>query len=541
MNQSRRFFRKTTAAALGISLIVSGCSTVFAATSYKEAEKEALNTLTKALPESWDEYLSQYEKGVNGSQCNITLKVEDTGRALVGALMGGTDVSWLQNIRLDSNVSIKDGVEAVVSSVLLNDSQICDFNVYVDLANLMQYIQIPELSEAYITAPISSGTEDTSAEAQEFLSTYMTALSDISSMLPDSKTVTTLLDRYGNLIIDNVEEGASVEESLSVDGISESCTAYEGLISEKALTAMTENILTSAKDDAEIKGLFEQWSDPSDGEKQYQEFQTAIESTLGSIHADGSASEEALLSSKIWVNTEGRIVGRQIGVEDEETNDIVPIFTWKAPSSNDTSALFIDISADGSSLTLTGSGKTADDLLNGNYVLAVDGTETVDINVENLETKPEKPGYYNGTFNLTFPTSSETASNETTESAANPLAGFGAVLKLTSDASSETSSLDLTVTTSGAALATLSITGEYSDGVEIPDLASLDKTYDASSDEAMTEYLTDVNWDTFISNAKVAGLPDELASQLEAVLKSAVENATQPIEEENTTAEDNAA
>lgn len=57
----------------------------------------------------------------------------------------------------------------------------------------------------------------------------------------------------------------------------------------------------------------------------------------------------------------------------------------------------------------------------------------------------------------------------------------------------------------------------------------------------MTEYLTDVNWDTFISNAKAAGLPDELASQLEAVLKSAVENATQPIEEENTTSEDNAA
>ena len=201
----------------------------------------------------------------------------------------------------------------------------------------------------------------------------------------------------------------------------------------------------------------------------------------------------------------------------------------------------IEISADGSSLTLTGSGKTADGLLNGNYVFAIDGTETVDINVEDLETKPEKPGYYNGTFNLTFPTSSETASDETTESAANPLAGFGAVLKLTSDASSETSSLDLTVTTSGAALATLSITGEYSDGVEIPDLASLGKTYDASSDEAMTEYLTDVNWDTFISNAKAAGLPDELALQLEAVLKSAVENATQPIEEENTTADDNAA
>lgn len=37
------------------------------------------------------------------------------------------------------------------------------------------------------------------------------------------------------------------------------------------------------------------------------------------------------------------------------------------------------------------------------------------------------------------------------------LAGFGAVIKLTSDADADTSTLDLTVTTSGAALATLSI------------------------------------------------------------------------------------
>ena len=72
------------------------------------------------------------------------------------------------------------------------------------------------------------------------------------------------------------------------------------------------------------------------------------------------------------------------------------------------------------------------------------------------------------------------------------LAGFGAVIKLTSDADADTSTLDLTVTTSGAALATLSITGSYGEGVEIPDFASLDKTYDATDDEAMTEYLTEI-------------------------------------------------
>ncbi len=192
------------------------------------------------------------------------------------------------------------------------------------------------------------------------------------------------------------------------------------------------------------------------------------------------------------------------------------------------------------------------------YILAVNGTETVDINVENLETKPAKAGYYNGTFNISFPAaetdSSDSEAGESTEddtdtSATDMLAGFGAVIKLTSDADADTSTLDLTVTTSGAALATLSITGSYGEGVEIPDFASLDKTYDATDDEAMTEYLTEINWDTFLANVKAAGVPDELATQLEDVLKAAVESASQPAEEENadtetdtdTTAEDDAA
>lgn len=137
----------------------------------------------------------------------MTLKVEDTGRALIGALMGGTDVSWLQSISLDSNISIKDGVEAIVSSVLLNDNKLCDFNVYMDLANMMEYIQIPELSDSYMKAPVSSDSEENSEEAQQFLNTYMTTLSDLTSVLPDSKTLSTLLDRYGNIIIDSFEEG----------------------------------------------------------------------------------------------------------------------------------------------------------------------------------------------------------------------------------------------------------------------------------------------------------------------------------------------
>ena len=545
MNRTRQILKKAVVTAMGASLVVSGSSTVFAAGSYQETEKTALANVVSKLPEAWNGYLENYQKACKGTKGTFTLTVEDTGRAHAGALMGGTDVSWLQSITFDSDITIKDGVEAIVGGLLLNDTKLCDLNFYMDLANMVEYIQIPELSDGYISAPIEgtvTTSEGVAENSQEIMSTYMNALSDLSSALPDSDTLGTLLDRYGNIIIDNIEEGSSVEESVSVDGISEDCTAYEGTVSEKAVTAMAEGILTAAKDDAEIKGLFEQWAGASDGEDQYQQFEDAVADALDSIgSADGEVSEDPVFSSKVWVNADNKIVGREFAVIDGA--ETTPVFTWKAPSDGDTSALLLEITAEDSSLTLTGSGTTSDGLLNGDYIFAIDGTEAADINVENLETKPEKAGYYNGTLNVTFPVAEADAANTDGESeaASNPLAGFGMVINLESDASTDSSSIGLTVTTSGAPIATLTISGGYGDGVDIPDLTSLDKTYDGSDDAAMTEYVANINWDTFLANIKAAGVPDELATQLETILTSAVESMTATDEDQDTGTTDNSA
>ena len=545
MNRTRQILKKAVVTAMGASLVVSGSSTVFAASSYKETEKTALANVVSELPGAWDNYLENYQKSCEGTKGTFTLTVEDTGRALAGALMGGTDVSWLQSITFDSDITIKDGVEAIVGGLLLNDTKLCDLNFYMDLANMVEYIQIPELSDGYISAPIEgtvTTSEGVAENSQEIMSAYMNALSDLSSALPDSETLGTLLDRYGNIIIDHIEEGSSVEESVSVDGISEDCTAYEGTVSEKAVTAMAEGILTAAKDDAEIKGLFEQWAGASNGEDQYQQFEDAVADMLDSIgSADGEVSEDPVFSSKVWVNADNKIVGREFAVIDGA--ETTPVFTWKAPSDGDTSALLLEITAEDSSLTLTGSGTTSDGLLNGDYIFAIDGTEAADINVENLETKPEKAGYYNGTLNVTFPVAEADAANTDGESeaASNPLAGFGLVINLKSDASTDSSSIGLTVTTSGAPIATLTISGGYGDGVDIPDLTSLDKTYDGSDDAAMTEYVANINWDTFLANIKAAGVPDELATQLETILTSAVESMTATDEDQDTSATDSSA
>ena len=144
MNRTRQILKKAVVTAMGASLVVSGSSTVFAAGSYQETEKTALANVVSKLPEAWDGYLENYQKACEGTKGTFTLTVEDTGRALAGALMGGTDVSWLQSFTFDSDITIKDGVEAIVGGLLLNDTKLCDLNLYMDLANMAEYIQIPD-------------------------------------------------------------------------------------------------------------------------------------------------------------------------------------------------------------------------------------------------------------------------------------------------------------------------------------------------------------------------------------------------------------
>lgn len=519
MNHPKLLIKKTAATLLASSLLfAANSSVVFASNSYQEIEQATLDKIITELPEIWDTYLDNYQKSSDGASANISLQIKDTGRAFISAMMGGTDISWLQNISINSNVSLKDELHVIASSILLNDTQICDLNLFIDYTNMLEYLQIPELSESYISAPIYSDSVEDIEQNQEITSTYLNMLTNVDSILPDSDSIGTLLDRYGSLIIDNIEENSTVQETVSVDGIGEECTAYEGVFTEKSLITMAEQVLTTAKEDQEIKAIYELWENNASADGSYEEFQNNIDSLLESIQDVSLATDTAVIFSKIWTNSDGKIIGRELGISDDGITT-TPVFTWKAPSDGDNSAFLLEISSDDSSLTLTGSGQTTDGLLTGDYILAIDNIESLNIHVEDLETVPSEIGYYNGTFTITIPDSVED------DSQASSLSSFAIVIAVTSDAANGSCAFDVTLTISGAPLATLSITGNYDSDAEYPDHTASTNTYDASSDESMAGYLEDINWDTFLTNIKAAGVPEDLAMQLEETLKAAVESA----------------
>lgn len=522
MNRGRNRIRKAAAVALSSSMILAGGSNVFAAGSYQETAKVSLSSLISSIAGTTDDYAQNMNKAMQGSKGKMTLTVEDTGKAVLGSLLGQEDMTWLQDLALDMDVSIKEGTEAVDSTVLLNGEKICDLNIYQDMNEMTQYVQIPEISDAYLAVKPAGSSDETS---QEIMKVYMNTLSDLGSVMPDADTVKTLLDRYGNLVIDNMKEGNTTEEMLSVEGIGEDCTVYEGLITGDSAISMLEQILTAAKDDKEIKGLFDLWTkDETSGEDQYTAYQSGIDTLLDSLKSSESDASEssANFSEKLWVNSEDKIVGREIGINDG--TDYEPVFTLKTPSQDGKTALLVEFGADDSHLTFTGTGASGDGLWNGDYIFAVDETETLDIKVENLELKPEKAGYYNGTFTVSFPESASEDGENANDS--NMLSGFSAVVKMTSDAAAETSNMDISLLTSGVSLGTLSISGGYGEGAEIPDLKNAGTVYAADNNDQMAEYARNADWSALTENMKKAGVPQELADQFQKILESAAEDTT---------------
>lgn len=480
--------------------------------------------------------MAQYEKGQEtGFNAKMKLTVEETGKAVLGAMVG-MDFSWLNTVTMDMTEIIKDGKEAINADILLNDAPVGTMNICMDLANMTEYFQIPELSQNYMAIPLIPSMEETIAdetgamseediaayqaymeEYQASMETYLKIVSDMTTVLPDTKTLSTLLDRYGNILIENFGDETVTEEALSVEGVSEDCTVYEEILTEQEVLSILREVLTTAKEDQELKGLLDMWSEAGGGEDLYAQLVAGADSALADLPEEGSEEinpEAAMFNSKIWTNAEGKIVGREFGFTDETGTESYPLISWKNPSADGNSALYFELWLDTSSITLTGSGQSGDQGLTGEYVLAFDGVKTVGIGVNNLKSDTEAPGYMNGSFNFSL-------LDTGTEEEPNPLAAFGLTANIISDAAAQTSQVDFSLTSSGAPVVTLSVTGGYEasgESVEMPDQAVLDAALSVESEEDMTAYAEGLDWTTVLTNLGAAGVPEELINQLQMML-----------------------
>lgn len=535
MKTRKKWLRKTTAictaALLGTAVIPS---TAFAADGYASIEKNAWAEEVKNMASSYAASIEESQALVSGMQSDISLKIEDSGRSLLG-FVAPFDISWLNDVTLANTVSFTDGKEGLLMKVLLNDNQICSLEYYLDPESQDVYMRIPELSDKYFKTNLKEAADqqasniesdieeltpddtDVDIPTDNFASAYSDSISlsaslmsDLSSALPEASVIETLLDKYGSMLFDNLTEGESSQETLTAGDISQDCTVYEGQISSEDAVKTATELLEAAKSDSDIESILNTWNDKlSSDENLYENFTTAVDKGLNALKdTDTSDSEDSYLSTKIWVDENGRIAGRALEIQEGDTT--TPILTWQMPENGSDFGYLLTIASDDiNTYSLSGSGQIDGDKLNGTYELSLADSISAIIEVKDYDTVSAKEGNLNGNYKITFP-SSDTDNEDDYYSSI--LENFALVLDLNSEKNS--GSVALSIENAGSTLGTLSITGGAGEAVEIPNLASLKDVYDANNNDDMNAYAATLDFTSIMDNLSKAGVPDEVITYI---------------------------
>lgn len=527
--KGKKWLRKTTAlcaaAVLGAAAVPSAA---FGADSYSAAEKEAWAKSVAEFTSAYAESMKSSENLMSGAQADISLKLEDSGRSLLGFLVPD-DISWADSLVLSTTSSFVDGKEGILMKVLLNDTQICTIEYYLDPETQDIFMKIPELSDKYIKVNLKEAAEIQAKSLEEaasdlsddldsavtassdFMEGYSAGLnasvslfSDLSASMPEGSVLEELLNKYGTLIFDNVAEGESSQDTLTASDVSADCTVYEGQITLENGVKMANAILSEAKSDKELEGILSNWAQLlPDSEDLYDQFIKAIDTGLDSLKDVDTSDTDSYLSTRIWVDGNGDIAGRELGIHEGDTD--TPILTWKMPKADSDFGYLLSVTADDSSFELSGSGKIENDKLNGTYTFSQDSSPVVNIEVKDYDVASEKEGNLNGTYTITF---AEDMANE--DAAA--LQNFALIMDISS--AKDTGSISLSVTSGGSTLGTLSITSGAGETVDIPDLSSITESYSAYDEDAMTAYATTMDFTEILSNLSDAGVPDEVITSI---------------------------
>lgn len=559
MKTRKKWLRKTTAictaALLGTAVIPS---TAFAADDYASIEKNAWAEEVKNMVSSYAASIEESQALVSGMQSDISLKIEDSGRSLLG-FVAPFDISWLNDITLANTVSFTDGKEGLLMKVLLNDNQICSLEYYLDPESQDVYMRIPELSDKYFKTNLKEAADqqasniesdieeltpddtDVDIPTDNFASAYSDSISlsaslmsDLSSALPEASVIETLLDKYGSMLFDNLTEGESSQETLTAGDISQDCTVYEGQISSEDAVKTATELLEAAKSDSDIESILNTWNDKlSSDENLYESFTTAVDKGLNALKdTDTSDSEDSYLSTKIWVDENGRIAGRALEIQEGDTT--TPILTWQMPENGSDFGYLLTIASDDiNTYSLSGSGQIDGDKLNGTYEFSLADSISAIIEVKDYDTVSAKEGNLNGNYKITFP-SSDTDNEDDYYSSI--LENFALVLDLNSE--KDSGSVALSIENAGSTLGTLSITGGAGEAVEIPDLASLKDVYDANNNDDMNAYAATLDFTSIMDNLSKAGVPDEVITYILSG-GSATEDSSDTEASENSETSDN--
>lgn len=473
-------------------------------------------------------YNNRVKQSINVNDMSISGEIElelgEEGQDLISlAGLAGFDLSWLDTVKLVINTSNKQNLWSNEMEAYLSGDKLISVNSIVDVEGETAYFQIPELTDKYLGMELHKmnpyyGTfygmysydMMLPGEAEEDVTAMMEELRD---KLPDRKTVEKLLNRYGKLALECIDDvDINKDVILKAEGVSQKCTKLTATIDDDTLSDIIEAVLEQAKEDEDLEKLIcsiadlDEYLDP---EEVYKEFQEELDESLRYISVDTDMKIKMI----VWLDGKGEVRGRSIEIDDGDDKVTVEA---RMPQKGKNFGYRLLANADGTNVSLEGTGKRSGDKISGDFQFKYNGAGIMDIEVDGYNTKKVREGYINGSFNVQ--PSSQLMSLISMADFTSVTSRMGKVsLGIDLESDKNKFGLGLQAIYDDEDLGTLHVDIETGKGKK----ASIPKQKNvimAEDEEDAMDWYETIDWDKFISKLEKTELPSEIIDYLEDAL-----------------------
>ena len=485
----------------------------------KKVETEALNGYVDSLTQLYGNFIGNVSNGqsmpAGSGDINVSVRLGDDLKDILEMYTGGEiDLSWLNEIAMKMKTDTYEDLQKLDVELLLSNKEIIVVSAVLDWAEECLYLGVPNLNDTYLEMDLDAlGVMD---QMEEYLGT-MQSMMAYDGDLPDAATVNALLDKYVGVILNNLPKVDKESDKVSLGGLEQKCYVLTLEINQQDLMKIAKALLETAKDDDQLLDVIESFSDYYNEMMEAQmdnygygygwtyvdfaeEFEDAVDYALEmfeDIDID-DLDDDTLFELVTYVDNKDNIIGQTLEIDAADVELSYLTVTEGKDFRFEAMLGMVEIE---------GKGTVSNNILNGEYVLSVDGDEYLEVNVQNFDQKKWENGELVGKFILT-----------PTEDMMDQLDTYiGADLSLSLDVNmtNTTAMMDVEVMIDGLMMVgvKMEVTSREGQKVTIPS-----NTVSGMDQEDLMDWVLDFDFDKIIDNLDAAGIPNEYLDMLEDVL-----------------------
>ncbi|MGX8692753.1 MAG: hypothetical protein ACSW8E_03245, partial [Clostridia bacterium] len=238
----------------------------------------------------------------------------------------GMDVSWLKNVGFYLSVGAEDERLGGSLTAFLNDKDIIDADYMLDNSSGDVFFTVPRLSGQAIRINQQEMAGASGLDPEE-----QAAARELMETLTDEKLITTLIDRYSEIVIGDLTKVEKGTQELSAGDLKGNYTALEVKIDGKVMLKIAKDVLKKAQNDAEVEKLIRavlkaRGMSEAEIEQQYDYLLEEMENKRAEFEEmDPKEITESILMT-VYVDGQGRIIGRDIMYREDK--DLVSEFRY---------------------------------------------------------------------------------------------------------------------------------------------------------------------------------------------------------------------